>query len=393
MSAEHPEIIIIKRIVKHEEEHHGGAWKIAFADFMTAMMAFFLVLWIINATDKSTKTIIARYFNPVKLEDPSRSTKGIHVTEQGKPKGKDDPGGTEVAQPDANESMPEAPKKADPGKKQESGSAQAKTPPDASTPRENPDPASPQPTMAENELFADPYDSLDRIENTDLAQKRAASSLAKGGGEEDALTDPFQPRVRDPVISSDTRKLPENTAAAPSRAADVSDQQATKVEGVEAAAVEKPVVVSDWIGKLKTKIGLLGATAPGPTIDIRQTPEGILISLTDGLNFSMFPLGSAEPQARLVKLMDLVAAELRNRPGQIVVRGHTDGKPFKSGIYDNWRLSSARAQMGYYMLTRGGVPEDRFRRIEGYGDHQLKDAAHPTAAANRRLEILLIEPK
>src|SRR5271154_5954720 len=78
MSEHHAEIIIIKRHGGHEEEHHGGAWKIAFADFMTAMMAFFLVLWIINATDKDTKTVIARYFNPVKLEDPAKARKGIH---------------------------------------------------------------------------------------------------------------------------------------------------------------------------------------------------------------------------------------------------------------------------------------------------------------------------
>ena len=73
-----PEIIIIKRRASHDEGHHGGAWKMAFADFMTAMMAFFLVMWIIAATDKDTKTIIARYFNPVKLEEMSRTPKSIH---------------------------------------------------------------------------------------------------------------------------------------------------------------------------------------------------------------------------------------------------------------------------------------------------------------------------
>src|SRR5271155_1065056 len=78
MGGHHPEIIIIKRRHNAEEEHHGGAWKIAFADFMTAMMAFFLVLWIVNATDKNTKTMIARYFNPVKLEEAKRSPKSIH---------------------------------------------------------------------------------------------------------------------------------------------------------------------------------------------------------------------------------------------------------------------------------------------------------------------------
>ena len=76
--ADHPpQIIIIKRHSNHEEGHHGGAWKIAFADFMTAMMAFFLVLWIINATDKDTKLVLARYFNPVKLEDTAKAKKGI----------------------------------------------------------------------------------------------------------------------------------------------------------------------------------------------------------------------------------------------------------------------------------------------------------------------------
>src|ERR1700753_121123 len=77
MTDKHPEIIIIKRHSAHEEEHYGGAWKIAFADFMTAMMSFFLVLWIISATDKNTKTLIARYFNPVKVEEPAQAQKGI----------------------------------------------------------------------------------------------------------------------------------------------------------------------------------------------------------------------------------------------------------------------------------------------------------------------------
>ena len=74
----HPEIVIVRRRSALEDEHHGGAWKIAFADFMTAMMAFFLVLWIISATDKNTKTMIARYFNPVKVEEPAKAQKGIH---------------------------------------------------------------------------------------------------------------------------------------------------------------------------------------------------------------------------------------------------------------------------------------------------------------------------
>ena len=105
----------------------------------------------------------------------------------------------------------------------------------------------------------------------------------------------------------------------------------------------------------------------------------------------MFAIGSAEPQPRVLRMMDVVAASLKTMPGAIVVRGHTDAHPYKSPTYDNWRLSSARAQMAYYMLSRAGIPDRRFERIEGFADHDLKDAAHPLAAENRRIEILVRE--
>ena len=112
----------------------------------------------------------------------------------------------------------------------------------------------------------------------------------------------------------------------------------------------------------------------GPQLDVQATEDGILISLTDRQNFSMFAIGSAEPQRRVLRMMEAIAASLQNLQGAIVVRGHTDGRPYRSATYDNWRLSSARAQMAYYMLIRGGLPEKRFERVEGYADHHLKDA-------------------
>ncbi len=54
--------IIIKKIKKSAAGHHGGSWKVAFADFMTAMMAFFLVMWILGL-DQETRSAIAGYFN------------------------------------------------------------------------------------------------------------------------------------------------------------------------------------------------------------------------------------------------------------------------------------------------------------------------------------------
>jgi chemotaxis protein MotB len=57
-----PRIIVIKRPRKAAHGHHGGAWKVAYADFVTAMMALFIVLWLMGA-DEETKKIISSFFN------------------------------------------------------------------------------------------------------------------------------------------------------------------------------------------------------------------------------------------------------------------------------------------------------------------------------------------
>ena len=59
--------IIIKKVKKAAHGHHGGAWKIAYADFVTAMMAFFLLMWLLSMTTKEQKTGLAEYFAPAAL--------------------------------------------------------------------------------------------------------------------------------------------------------------------------------------------------------------------------------------------------------------------------------------------------------------------------------------
>lgn len=56
--------IIIKRKKVVAGGHHGGAWKVAYADFVTAMMAFFLLMWLLGATNEKQRKAIADYFNP-----------------------------------------------------------------------------------------------------------------------------------------------------------------------------------------------------------------------------------------------------------------------------------------------------------------------------------------
>lgn len=64
--------IIVRRVRRARERHHGGAWKVAYADFVTAMMAFFLVMWLVGAGSNEQKAAISRYFkNPSALSGQS----------------------------------------------------------------------------------------------------------------------------------------------------------------------------------------------------------------------------------------------------------------------------------------------------------------------------------
>src|ERR1044071_8770611 len=65
-------IVIRKKVVGHGG-HHGGAWKGAYADFVTAMMAFFLLLWILGATTEKQRKGIADYFTPTLVEMKQKS--------------------------------------------------------------------------------------------------------------------------------------------------------------------------------------------------------------------------------------------------------------------------------------------------------------------------------
>jgi chemotaxis protein MotB len=184
MTEAHPEIIIVKRHSAHEEEHHGGAWKIAFADFMTAMMAFFLVLWIISATDKNTKTLIARYFNPVKVEEPAKAQKGIHgAPEKGAIYAPDDGAGAPNAgAPSSEHGEGPAEKGSENPSDQSKQNEQARPP--TPSPSPPPDPAKPYPTMSEQELFSDPRASLDKIAGAPPPGPRIDDSATlKGYGE------------------------------------------------------------------------------------------------------------------------------------------------------------------------------------------------------------------
>ena len=409
MSDEHaPEVIIVRRRVEGEDGHHGGAWKIAYADFVTAMMAFFLVLWILNSTNKDSQTIIARYFNPVKMEDFAKAKKGIkdQQDKEAKP-------GTNEGQP--NKSPPDAPEQ---GKEEMRGNDPAKDP-DARVP------------MNDETLFRNPYAALDQIAGKAPAPREGMTGAAPGEqGSLDAFSDPFRsaggetesdaaapdqtqggetPAARPPAPPSsapapasesapakaqakavDEKAPEEKSAAAKAAEANAAQAQAAQAKAAQAKTAEaaRASALTAEIAREEKAV----AGAGGPRVEVSATDEGLLISLTDKENFGMFEIGSASPDPKLVHLMERIAATLRDQTGNIVLRGFTDARRYRNGSSDNWRLSASRAQMAFYMLARGGLPESRVERIEGYDDRKLKDPRHPDAAENRRIEILLRKP-
>ncbi len=72
-------VIVKKIIIESHAGHHGGAWKVAYADFVTAMMAFFLLMWLLGATEEKDRKAIADYFTPtiVQLKAGSAGSNGL----------------------------------------------------------------------------------------------------------------------------------------------------------------------------------------------------------------------------------------------------------------------------------------------------------------------------
>jgi chemotaxis protein MotB len=431
----HEIVIVRRRSAFAEEAHHGGVWKIAYADFMTAMMAFFLVMWLLNALNQDQKQVVASYFNPIKLAENAPAPKGL------KDLSKKEPSSFEGQD----------------GKRQPAGPNEE---------RRGDSPTAEKPASYEEKvLFRDPYATLAEIANSanqSTGQRRAGALTSveedglKGG---DAYRDPFDPgywklapqaskdadrfiesepkpnaSTRDGAVGPNPGEPQARRAKAEEAGGSVapnadspsaslspllppgptptqSSREGSSQAGVQANAVP-PARLNDTAKESEPRDAaqtqqptlkqLQSAIADalsdikagaGPAAEVRQVEEGLLVSLTDNASFGMFAVGSAEPRPELIRVIDKIGPLLTKRQGTIIVRGHTDNRPYRSETYDNWRLSTARAQMAYYMLVRSGVDARRIEHIEGYADRRPKLPNDPAAAQNRRIEILIREKR
>ena len=402
------EVIIIKRHGGGDHDGaHGGAWKIAYADFMTALMAFFLVMWLVNAANEETKASVATYFNPIKLSDEKPTEKGLK-----KP----------VDQADGQEKADKSKEKED---QPNQGAAAASGEDQTST-------SGDQKNYSEADFFENPYSVLAEIAQ-EVGQQANVSAKGEGGAADsgpatgadggEAYRDPFDPdfwtkqievtradktQPDDPAKEAIELAKAEDAkaeqahakaadAANPETADKTSDQTNDKTadkDGIapdtqtaEQKAVEQQQEAKDLQQQIAQQIGgIAGKLAEGLTV----TPAegGLLVSISDQSDDSMFNVGSAVPRREMVLAMQKIGEVLKAKNGVVAIRGHTDGRQYK-GENENWRLSMDRAQAAYYMMVRGGLDEKRVSQVSGFADRKLKDAADPFNASNRRIEILL----
>jgi chemotaxis protein MotB len=352
----HPEVIIIKRKKVSHDGHHGGAWKIAYADFVTAMMAFFLVMWLINASNEETKAAVASYFNPVQLMDTTTNPKGVRDAQYGA-SSKDIPADIPKVRSDARPAQ---------------GDEEAQT-------------------EIDDSIFRDPYAVL-----TEIA---GGAGLANGGDISevpvendsiprpgllggDAYRDPFEPEFwavpKQPIEPLKPGEKETTPQPLPEPKSETKANFKTQEE----------TVAEDIKNTLKQAANAVNA----PQIEVVAGQGGVTVNVTDGADYSMFEIGSARPKKEVIDLVARIAGILNSKPGKIEIAGHTDARRFKAGTYDNWRLSSARAQMAYHMLVRAGVSPDRFSAIIGHADAVPRLPANPLAPENRRIEITLVSP-
>ncbi len=360
-----PLVIVRRRRGNGDDEHHGGAWKIAYADFMTALMAFFLVMWLVNAADRQTIIQVAAYFNPIRLTDRHATVQGLEdIDETIKSK----PGQKGKTKKAANEELLDAPES-------------TKSPPPNSSAAGTDIAGEPGSLAAEAELFANPAYELNK-----LASKAMERSTQFSGQEIDAAT------VRDPFDQTQVVQVKPQVPNVDAAIEKMTEPEKSQMTGLQKNSVEQVVDKEDWKKvELEIRSQLRELVTALPDVEVRTTPEGLLISVIDNDKFTMFSVGSAQPQPELVVVMQRIANVLKSRPGNIILRGHTDGRQYRNSHYDNWRLSTARAHMAYYMMLRGGVGDRRVIAVEGRADRDLKDAINQNAAKNRRIEILVKE--
>jgi len=335
---EEPQPIIVKKVKKGGHGHHGGAWKVAYADFVTAMMAFFLLMWLLNVTTEEQKNAISNYFDPThpRVSSDLSGSGGIL-------------GGLSMA----------------PDGAQVSNVQHVSPPATPTTPRSGAAMGDQRDHLGTSDYEGDSFDvenEGNRPSDTDkTSNSDEGGEFPKDGNENilDTLKD---------IQKADVEQL-----EAIVREFENQDFEDVKKQILQ--EVEKSPELADLMDNLMVDI----------------TPEGLRIQIVDNEGRSMFPSGSAKMHGFMKKLVEKVTQVVVPQTNEISVRGHTDGKPYPKGAkYNNWNLSSDRALASQRAMLDGGLGADRVQNVVGKADREHLLPDEPLSPRNRRISIILL---
>ncbi len=328
--------IIIKKVVKGGGDgHHGGAWKVAYADFVTAMMAFFLLMWLLNATSEEQRKGLADFFDPAL--PISRSSAGGAGMLSG-----DTMFTPEPAAGSRDEGIRARPTHKEPGE-----------------------------------------DLGDKEASPDLPEAETAPNTVPSRGDGDGAALATAPGG-DAGVAPGTQPGGQPT-----------DLKSTATDGVSAGLQDNQAGLGeakDIAVDLLAQVRAAGGDGLLEHFSMRMTPEGLVIEIVDIQDNPLFSSGAAQPEPILDVLSDILVPVLNKTTNDIAVVGHTDARPFTGRRdYSNWELSSDRANAARRVLAGRGLPEERIVRVSGKAATD-PIAGDPNAPQNRRIAITLLRP-
>ncbi len=158
---------------------------------------------------------------------------------------------------------------------------------------------------------------------------------------------------------------------------------------------EGTTVGKDDMAKLRDKIADAMKNLPEfkkikDQVEMTVTNEGLRIEMLETEKGMFFESGNAEPTEAGRELLGRLSQELSHLPNRILVEGHTDNRPYTGRTdYTNWELSADRANTARRLMQTTGLRQDQVGQVRGYADQRLRDQAHPEAASNRRVSVIV----
>jgi len=128
-------------------------------------------------------------------------------------------------------------------------------------------------------------------------------------------------------------------------------------------------------------------------LQVTVTGEGLRVDLMETEQGMFFVTGSSAPTDAGIRLIRLLAAELRGLPNSIILEGHTDARPFRNirpgSGYGNWELATDRAHAARRLMTESGISPSRISEVRGFADRRPLVPSDPDNPRNRRISLVV----